>query len=214
MKNTTLSFEQSAQYWDDRYRLMGNSGAGSYGCLADFKAETLNTFVTQEKVSSVIEFGCGDGNQLSLAHYPRYTGYDVSQHALAQCMARFAHDASKAFYPVNAWQGQQAELALSLDVIYHLIEDDVFEAYMRNLFAAAQRFVIIYASNDIKLNQLLGAHVKHVRHRKFTTWIINHMAYAWEFYKLVPNKYPFDVNDQDNTSFAHFYIFRHRPATV
>ena len=40
-----------------------------------------------------------------------------------------------------------ADLALSLDVIYHLTEDTVFEAYMRHLFAAGSRFVIIYATD-------------------------------------------------------------------
>lgn len=27
----STAFRQSGQYWDDRYRLKGNSGAGSYG---------------------------------------------------------------------------------------------------------------------------------------------------------------------------------------
>ncbi|WP_343551144.1 methyltransferase domain-containing protein [Pantoea sp.] len=208
MKSETLSFEHSAQYWDDRYRLQGNSGAGSYGCLADFKAEVINDFVAAENIQSVMEFGCGDGNQLSLARYPRYTGFDISEHALQRCKQMYANDASKDFYSVEQWNGQQAELALSLDVLYHLIEDTVFEQYMETLFSAASRFVIIYASNDEKLNQLLGNHVKHVRHRKFTQWVIQNMAYSWDFHKLIPNKYPFSVHDQNNTSFANFYIFR------
>ncbi|HFK5799472.1 TPA: hypothetical protein ACG0L7_003353 [Enterobacter hormaechei subsp. oharae] len=58
----SLVFRHSAQYWDDRYRLAGNSGAGSYGRLADFKANVLNDFVAREKIGSVAEFGCGDGN--------------------------------------------------------------------------------------------------------------------------------------------------------
>lgn len=210
MKNETLSFEHSAQYWDDRYRLQGNSGAGSYGCLADFKAEVINDFVSSENILSVMEFGCGDGNQLSLACYPRYTGFDISEHALQRCKKMYASDPTKDFCPVEHWNGQQAELVLSLDVLYHLIEDDVFEKYMDTLFNASSRFVIIYASNDEKLNQLLGSHVKHVRHRKFTQWVIKNMAYTWEFYKLIPNKYPFNVHDQNNTSFANFYIFRRR----
>ncbi|RXJ10928.1 methyltransferase domain-containing protein [Lelliottia nimipressuralis] len=206
--NNTLAFQHSAQYWDDRYRLEGNSGAGSYGCLADFKAEVLNRFVEKENISSVMEFGCGDGNQLSLARYPRYTGFDVSAHALERCQSRFANDPTKHFYPVNAWNGQTAELALSLDVIYHLIEDEVFAHYMTTLFSAAERFVIIYASNNEELNALLGGHVKHVRHRKFTDWIVKNMTAEWVLEDWVPNRYPFDVRKQDNTSFADFYIFR------
>jgi hypothetical protein len=35
----------------------------------------------------------------------------------------------------------RAELGLSLEVIFHLVEDDVFDVYMRHLFASATRFV-------------------------------------------------------------------------
>ena len=64
----------SAQYWRDRYRSGGNSGAGSYGRLADFKAEIVNAFVREHDVASVIEFGSGDGAQLALADYPTLSG--------------------------------------------------------------------------------------------------------------------------------------------
>lgn len=206
--NNSLNFNHSAQYWDDRYRLQGNSGAGSYGCLADFKARVINQFVARENIQSVMEFGCGDGNQLSLSSYPRYTGFDVSEHALLRCQERFNSDPTKDFYPVSAWKGQQAELVLSLDVIYHLIEDDVFEQYMNTLFSAAKRFIIIYASNSEQLNQLLGKHIKHVRHRKFTDWIVTNITAPWVLHEIKPNQYPFDLRNQDNTSFSDFYIFR------
>ncbi|PNF12781.1 hypothetical protein A6J71_22660 [Enterobacter cancerogenus] len=204
----TLAFRHSAQYWDDRYRLAGNSGAGSYGRLADFKAEVLNGFVARNTLHSVMEFGCGDGNQLSLSRYPRYTGFDISVHALERCQRRYADDPTKDFFPVSEWNGRTAELALSLDVIYHLIEDDVFSQYMETLFSAGEKFVAIYASNDEKLNELLGGHVKHVRHRRFTDWVVKNLAESWELHDWVPNRYPFDVRDQNNTSFADFYIFR------
>ena len=208
MTNTALHFKHSAQYWDDRYRLQGNSGAGSYGNLANFKADVINQFVCRQSIQTVMEFGCGDGNQLSLSRYPRYTGFDVSEHAVLRCKEKFGSDPTKEFFLVDEWHGHQAELTLSLDVLYHLIENDVFEKYMTTLFQAATRFVIIYASNDEQLNQLLSGHVKHVRHRKFTDWIMHNMASTWEFHDVIPNKYPFDVKDQNNTSFADFYIFR------
>src|SRR5258708_24901292 len=68
------SFQGSSAYWEDRYRTGGNSGAGSYNSLALFKAEILNAFVRANGVQKVIEFGCGDGNQLSLFEYPCYIG--------------------------------------------------------------------------------------------------------------------------------------------
>ena len=61
------TFPGTVRYWEERYRNGGHSGDGSSGQLADFKAEVLNGFVKLYNVSSVIEFGCGDGKQLLLA---------------------------------------------------------------------------------------------------------------------------------------------------
>jgi cyclopropane fatty-acyl-phospholipid synthase-like methyltransferase len=167
-----LGFRGSAHYWERNYACGGTSGPGSYGTLAAGKAAFLNAFVHEHAVGSVIEFGCGDGHQVSLAHYPRYVGLDVSRSAIGLCKSRFAHDRTKSFFLyddacfVDRAGLFTADLALSLDVIYHLTEDAVFEAYMRHLFAAAARFVIVYATNTE-----MGDTAPHVRHRRFTAWV-------------------------------------------
>ena len=71
-------------YWELNYEQGGNSGPGS-GDLGQGKAEFLNDFVRDCNVESVIEFGCGDGHQLSLAKYPHYVGLDVSRAAIRMC---------------------------------------------------------------------------------------------------------------------------------
>ncbi len=75
----------SAESWTKRYASGGNSGAGSYGRLAEFKADTINTFVRDRNINSVIEFACGDGNQLQLAEYPMYFGVDVAPLCITRC---------------------------------------------------------------------------------------------------------------------------------
>ena len=70
--------KQLIDYWENRYERGLTSGAGSYGRLAHFKAEVLNEYVNQNKILSVVEFGCGDGAQLSLAKYANYIGLDLS----------------------------------------------------------------------------------------------------------------------------------------
>jgi len=128
-----IGFRGSAQYWERNYACGGTSGPGSYGALAEGKAAFLNAFVDEHGVGSVIEFGCGDGHQLSLARYPRYVGVDVSRTAIGLCRRQFAHDGTKSFFLyddacfVDRAGLFTAELALSLDVIYHLTEDEVFE---------------------------------------------------------------------------------------
>jgi len=210
-----LNFNDSQSYWEQRYQSGGNSGAGSYGRLAQFKAEVLNDFVREHNIDSVIEFGSGDGHQLSLAQYPSYTGLDVSQRAIDLCRQRFDGDDAKRFVHYNPVMHDsavtdengtplEADLSLSLDVIYHLVEDKVFDTYMRHLFAAGRRFVIVYSSNDPEAC-LTAAHV---RHRRFTDWVEAH-APQWRFQERIANRFPFDASDADETSFADFYIFEH-----
>ena len=167
-----LQFTGSSAYWERRYASGGTSGAGSYGSPACGKAEFLNDFVRRNRIASVIEFGCGDGHQLSLADYPHYVGLDVSKTAIGLCRSRFEDDSTKSFF---LYDGDcfldhtglfAAELAISLDVIFHLIEDDIFTTYMTHLFAAAQRYVVVYATNDA-----IHDSAPHVRHRRFSSWV-------------------------------------------
>jgi SAM-dependent methyltransferase len=170
-----FGFKGSAAYWEQNYTDGGTSGEGSYGVLARAKAEFLNAFVREHEVKSVIEFGCGDGNQLSLVSYGSYVGLDVSAAAIERCMSLFSGDESKSFFLYDGRyfrdraQLFSADLAISLDVIYHLVEDVVFEAYMSHLFAAGGRYVVVYSSNE-----LVQRTAPHVRHRQFTAWIDSH----------------------------------------
>lgn len=167
-----IGFTGSASFWEKNYQNGCTSGDGSYGVLSQGKAEFLNRFVEENGVRSVIEFGCGDGHQLSLAAYPRYIGLDVSRTAIGLCVRRFAHDQAKSFY---LYDGDcfvdraglfTAELAISLDVIYHLIEDSIFEKYIAQLFNASRRYVVIYSTNMVMADT-----APHVRHRLFRSWV-------------------------------------------
>jgi hypothetical protein len=153
-------------------------------------------------VRSVIEFGSGDGSQLSLARYPQYLGFDVSTEAVKRGRTRFAGDDSKAFLTVAEYAGQRADLTLSLDVIYHLVEDAVFEAYMRMLFDASQKWVIVYASNHDDTDR---AEAAHVRHRQFTRWVEANRP-GWILKETIPNRYPY-TGDYRLGSFSDFFIF-------
>jgi len=196
----------SADYWETRYREGRNSGAGSYSRLAMFKADTINRFVADHHVQSVIEFGCGDGAQLRLAQYPRYIGVDVSGTIIAATKADFVTDPSKKFLHVDDVRTEHcSDLSMSLDVIYHLVEDEVFEDYMRRLFDFGRRFVIIYSSNDERQSDSV-----HVRHRRFTNWIEANRS-DFQQTGFVKNAFPESPTDIDNTSFADFYFFAKGP---
>lgn len=181
-----MGFRGSAQYWERNYARGGTSGPGSYHAAAEVKAAFLNDFVRTREVTSIIEFGCGDGHQLSLADYPAYIGLDVSRSAIELCQRLFVGDPAKSFflYDGTCFADRAglfaADLAISLDVIYHLTEDAVFKAYMTHLFAAGTRFAIVYASN-----QEIPGTAPHVRHRHFTRWVEAN-AKDWRLLEVTP----------------------------
>ena len=75
---------------------------------------------------------------------------------------------------------------------------------MENLFSAAEKFVIIYASNKNE------NHCPHVKHRKFTDWIEqnqNNITKGWVLKEKIENKYKYSPKNTEDTSFADFYIF-------
>lgn len=199
---------ESKTYWEDRYSRGGHSGAGSLGRLAAFKAQVINAFVAGNAIRSVVEFGVGDGHQLSLARYSAYLGIGISPTAIAMCRETFADDATKSFVLLNDYAGEAADLALSLDVIFHLVEDAVFEAHMAALFDAARRLVIIYASNDSALNATSKA--QHMRHRRFTDWVEAQRP-AWRPAEVIANRFPLDPDDRKNSSPADFHIYAAPP---
>jgi hypothetical protein len=181
-----LTFGGSASYWERNYASGETSGPGSYGALGEGKAVFLNAFVRERDVRSVIEFGCGDGHQLSLADYPQYIGLDVSPSAITGCKRQFAEDPTKSFFLydsscfIDRFGLFVSELAISLDVVYHLTEDAVFAAYMEHLFAAAAKFVVVYATNTEITDT-----APHVRHRRFTRWVDAHSP-QWRLTQVVP----------------------------
>ncbi|MFZ5807147.1 MAG: methyltransferase domain-containing protein [Verrucomicrobiota bacterium] len=202
IRNNLLQMDfQSSRYWEERYLHGGNSGMGSYAHLANFKADFINQFIMKNNISSVIEFGCGDGNQLRLANYKKYTGFDVSDTVLDACRKLFKDDPSKEFKNISQWNpATRAELTLSLDVIYHLVEDNVFYDYMTKLFDSAEKYVVIYSSN-VDATQTI-----HVKHRQFDVWITDNRP-QFKLLHFEKNKYPYSESDPDHTSFADFYIY-------
>jgi len=199
-----LIFPGSQNYWEKRYSLGGNSGEGSYGKSAEFKSEFVNKFVRENCIDLVTEYGCGDGNQLTYAKYPQYIGLDISQKAIKLSSKIFLEDSTKEFYVYdpNQFETNQknfsAELVLSLDVIYHLVEDDIYRKYLTNVFSTAKKFVVIFSSNEEVAGML---HSRHVRHRKFTRDVEEWFP-EWQLKDTVKN------NSKINEPSIDFFIFQ------
>lgn len=127
----------------------------------------------------------------------------MSQTVVEHCRNIFAEDKTKKFVHTDSYNGEKSDLSMSLDVIYHLVEDDIFNDYMERLFQASNKYVVIYASNHDHLD------TDHVRHRKFSDWIENYRE-DFELLSHTPNKFPYDTKNPDNTSVADFYIYKRK----
>lgn len=196
-------FKSSAQYWQDRYKKGGNSGTGSYNLLAEFKADVINDFVKVHKINSVVEFGCGDGNQLKYYNFAKYLGYDVSEQSIKICKNEFKNDVTKDFKLITHYSKLITDLKLSIDVIYHLVEDETYDNYMKILFDGSSEYIIIYSSNT---DDNPEDTCPHVLQRKFTSWIEKNTP-PYTLLKFIPNKYPYN-GDEINSSISDFYIYQ------
>ena len=142
-----------------------------------------------------------------LAQYPLYVGLDVSRAAISLCRDKFRNDQTKSFFfydPeffIDSAGVFQADLALSLDVIFHLVEDSVFTRYMEFLFQAAQRFVIIYSSN---YNEITCS--PHERERQFSDYVASKFK-DWKLIEKINNRYPLSEYPSPMGSLADFYIY-------
>lgn len=162
-------------YWEHRYQLgKRGSGPGSRGAEADRKAAFINALVEEHRVNRVIDFGCGDGEIASRITSRRYIGLDVSQTAIDLCAQRvqLPRRSWLLFDGLKAPQMPKGDLALSLDVIFHLTEDDLYRRHLRMLFRAAP-LVCIHSSNRDEAGE------PHVLHREFLpdvpkSWSILH----------------------------------------
>lgn len=203
-----LEFRDSDQYWKERYKRGGNSGEGSYGPLARYKASFINDFCERNAVSSAIEFGCGDGNQASLLSIDTYIGVDISEDCI-----RWARDHLRkpnwTFEILDEYllqDRERVELGLSLDVIYHLVEDTVYESYLGNLCRSASRFLIVYTSNVDSYDPA----IPHVRHRAVVA-DIERLHPEWTLIRTVSNPFTMEHDSSDQYgSFADFHLFEQR----
>ena len=204
LKNKILKRKiDTLDYWEKRYSSGGNSGVGSYGKMALYKAKIINQFVKENSIQSVTEFGCGDGNQLGLANYPKYVGFDISEAAINICKNKFKSDATKTFRMLNTYKGDQADLTLSLEVIFHLLEENLFIKHMQVLFNSSKKFVIIFSSNSDDNKDYVGTHMRQWR---FTDWVDQNQN-DWNLIEHIPNKYPYKKKTGEG-SISDFYIYR------
>lgn len=160
----------SHYYWEKRYVNGETSGLGSYGELAIYKAHVINEIVQEKGVKTVYEHGCGDGNNLRYySSIEMYTGGDVSKTAIEAREKEYEGQTNRNFVHLNGEsiiRELRADLVLSLDVLYHLVDSEVFISYIEDLFHMADKHVLIYAGDFTRAQD-----GPHIRFREFTPYL-------------------------------------------
>lgn len=159
----------SFEYWQNRY-LTGPKFGNDYDEEVKIKANYINKFIEGYDIKRVFDYGCGDGRQSQYIKVENYLGAEISEIAINRCKEL---NSDKKFYLIKKNDNDlkrllkkfKPDLCLSLWVISHLIEDELFKEYMENLFCS-ERFVFIHSMNE---DQVFKA--EYQKHRNFTKYI-------------------------------------------
>jgi cyclopropane fatty-acyl-phospholipid synthase-like methyltransferase len=172
--------------------------------LAGFKADYINSLVSKHNIETVVEFGCGDGQQLSAYNFPEYLGLDVSKTVIKSCISQFSGDNTKSFElydPSSFDPNEEFDLTLSIDVLYHLVEQDVFEKHLTDLFRSSAKWVVVYSCDFDQSG--FGAHVQP---RKFTDFVKRQFP-EFELVDHTVNPYPLEEYGPEKGSWSDFYTY-------
>lgn len=159
------------RYWDERYRRNRTSGEGSEGQKAVAKAQRINDLIRVEDVESIIDWGVGDGTVLSMidSSVP-YLGVDIAPITIQRLQEHYRQTRYRKWPRMfkladQAWlDADAADLAMSLDVIFHCVEHGEYQLHLLRVFTSAQRLVLIHSSDHDG-----GRTARHVRWRRWTS---------------------------------------------
>jgi len=95
-------------------------------------------------------------------------GLDFSEYAIKQCRALFSEDPNKSFmlYIPSRFFNTNfiiADLVVSLDVLYHIVDDRDYYKTLHDIFSSSRKFVILYTSIEAYRYEKFreGSHVRH-----------------------------------------------------
>ncbi len=173
-------------YWNNRYAKGGNSGAGSYNKEAEIKSIYVNDVINKYRIKTISDIGCGDGNNLQYFNIPlSYVGYDVSSTAIGLCNSKYT-DEKYSFTNDKKFINYNADLCLCLDVLFHQVEEELYQQTLDLLFRNNYTYVLIYSYDYVDNNPDLAPHMKI---RKVSTDIENNKYN----YKLIDNTIGYDL---------------------
>lgn len=154
-----LSPEENAAYWETRHQREGDLRSGGhvsydeptnrmfYLCRLAILLDVIGHHSDPVAPLFLLDAGCGKGwfsrELAAMGH--RVDGIDASENALAQCREqgggpRYFHSS------LSGWRSPWLyDVVASIDVVFHILDDDEWEASIRNLASLVRlggRFIV------------------------------------------------------------------------
>lgn len=133
-------------YWNKRYSAGLNSGQGSIGELRKFKWDTILSKTTI-KNKSVLDYGCGDLSFWKDHIHPevkKYTGYDISEFIILNHKQKWLDIHPRVSFTHNIVDVPKHDLVFCFDVLFHIIDENLFNYTLKNLISRAKDLLFIY----------------------------------------------------------------------
>lgn len=185
-----MSEINAKEYWDNRYKVGGTSGYGSY----DDQLKKKIDWLTGLNIRSVSEIGCGDFNfgKTLMTRYEGipYVGQDISE---------FVINRNRRCFPPHKFVADvndvpPADLLLCIDVVFHVLDDKDYEELLKNL---ENRYTRYFAITAYERDEVLGNHVviRKFDYKRFGTPIIREVVEEdGQLYFYLFKKDPIDLS--------------------
>ncbi len=213
MKNKKKKTVSSSEtYWRGRYAdtsskfFKGASGNGKLPFRTRYKSKIINSVISTHSVESILDLGCGDGSLTSKIKCKKYFGIEIDKNLTDELRRQYENQPNYNFSTAleDSWP-ESFDLSLSIDVIFHLLEDEVYIKYMNMLFMGNAELVLIKSSNHDEVG--IGRNA-HILHRNFT----KNISANFPEYKLIAKYGPrrkkiyLSISDRDL-----FFLYKRAP---
>lgn len=171
---TRLAVDEALGYWDQRHRAAGELRSGGdmtydhpanqvfYAVRLGRLLDVIGHHCDAAAPLRVLDAGCGKGwfsRRLAECGH-RVDGIDASEHAVAECRRKAVggdrYDQSR----LDAWSPPYLyDVVVSVDVLFHLMDDAVWEASLRRL-AQLVRYggQLVVADHDVEQERLWSSY--------------------------------------------------------
>lgn len=128
-------------YWDNHYQLGGVSGEGSIGEYREWKWKIITEYCPV--ISHVIDVGCGDNSFWQGRECLDYLGIDSSNTIIIKNRQK-RPEWKFINAPAELTQQISAPVVFCMDMLFHILNDDIYEKIIKNIAFYTQNYLFIY----------------------------------------------------------------------